>query len=142
MGAPSKSVVVAVAFLFVAAVFTIACDRPATPPAASEEPASVATMTSAELTPGNETGNDTRNGYRDAVRREQRDLDGRIQEALGTLDRRLGTRPADRAQLLRARQRLAADQRLVAKSDERGWDELKAEVERDVLQVEGHVTEE
>ncbi len=88
-------------------------------------------VASSEL--GKTTSND---GYREAVRREQRELDARIQESLEAVDRKLGTRPTERAQLLGTRQRLAADQRLIAKSDERGWDELKAEVERDVHQAE------
>ena len=128
MRSSSKSLGIAVAFPLVAAVFTVACDRHVAPPAAVEEGVSTTTLTSAEITPKN----DDRDGYRAAVRREQRDLDGQIQLALEAIDRKLGTHPNERAQLLRTRNRLAADQRLVAKSDERGWDELRAEVERDL----------
>lgn len=127
----SKSAVFAVAFPLAASVFTVACDRPAAPPVVTEEPSASTMVASSEL--GKTTSND---GYREAVRREQRELDARIQESLEAVDRKLGTRPTERAQLLGTRQRLAADQRLIAKSDERGWDELKAEVERDVHQAE------
>ena len=132
MGASSKSFAIAVAIPFLAAVLTTACDRPAAPPADVEEPAAPTTLAAAELAPTLAPANE----YREAVRREQRQLDAQLQLALEGIDRKLGTRPQERPQLLRTRQRLAADQRLVAKSDERGWDELKAEVERDLVTEE------
>lgn len=113
-----------------AAILTIGCDRPASPPVTREEPASVATVTNADV-----PTTDSKNDYLQAVRREQLQLEAKIDDALAGIDRRLGTRPAERQALLARRSRLAADKRLIGKSDERGWDELKAEIERDL-----HVT--
>lgn len=113
-----------------AAILTIGCDRPSPPVVTQEEPASVTTVTNADV-----PTTDSRNEYLQAVRREQLQLEAKIDDALAGLDRRLGTRPGDRQALLERRSRLAADKRLIGKSDERGWDELKAEIERDL-----HVT--
>lgn len=113
-----------------ATILTIGCDRPASPPAVREEPAAVATITNADV-----PTTDSKDDYLQAVRREQLQLEAKIDDALAGIDRRLGTRPGERQALLERRSRLAADKRLIGKSDERGWDELKAEIERDL-----HVT--
>lgn len=113
-----------------AAILTIGCDRPAPSSVVHDGPASVTTVTSGDV-----PTTDSKNDYAQAVSREKRQLEAKLEEALSGIDRRLGTRPGEREVLLDRRARLAADQRLIAKSDERGWDELKAEIERDL-----HVT--
>lgn len=84
------------------------------------------------VTSGDVPTTDSKDDYLQAVRREQLQLEAKIDDALARLDRRLGTRPAERQAILERRSRLAADKRLIGKSDERGWDELKAEIERDL----------
>lgn len=109
----------------IAAIFIMGCERPA-PPRPDDEAIAMTTTTRADRPVSEE-------GYLAAVRREQRGLDLRLDDAVTRIDRRLAAHvAAERPALLEARRRLIADRRLIEKSDERGWDELKAEIERDL----------
>lgn len=92
-----------------------------------------------------------KNDYLAAVRREQLELRGRLQEEIDDLDKKLmdlkvdtkkkdgslwiDSRSKDAPKIrafLQRRQQLESDLVQVERSDERGWDFLKATVERDL----------
>ncbi len=91
-----------------------------------------------------------RNEYLTTVRREQLDLRGRLQGEIDDIDKKLldlkvdmrkdggalfdsKSKDAKRIQeLIARRERLVADANLVDRADERGWDETKATVEKDL----------
>ena len=93
---------------------------------------------------------DEKNDWFAAVRREQLELRARLQEDVDDIDTKLAWLKVDFhkdrgyvfdskskdakkiQQLIDRRQKLAADINIVDRSDERGWDEIKATIERDL----------
>jgi hypothetical protein len=91
-----------------------------------------------------------KNDYLETVRREQLVLRGRLQEDIDDIDKKLvayhetlasdgsfvvdpRSKEAQQVQeLLRRRALLEADVNLIQRSDERGWDEVKAAIEKDL----------
>jgi hypothetical protein len=71
------------------------------------------------------------NEYLIAVRREQVELRARVTSEIDRLDKEL-ERDARGKPLRERRDRLADDLELLDRSDERGWDELKADIENDL----------
>lgn len=144
-----------VAFGTTLAISTVGCsrsdDRGATP--AETDRASTVELTSAEVPPAPATA--TASSYRSVVEGERRALRSRVDEAVGNIDRILVERSGDRrsvpfntpgsmAPTLRAsgdvdrlvdrRAALADHARSLDSADERGWDELKATIERDLVE--------
>ena len=106
------------------------CSKPTTFGAASRE-VSRTEIHSASLPPVDAGVPGEANGYLAAVRREQAQLREKLLDAITSLDRRGEAAGGGRQQL---RDDLVA----IDRSDERGWDELKAEVERDLAAVGNH----
>jgi hypothetical protein len=93
---------------------------------------------------------DETNDYLAAVRREQLELRGRLQEEIDDIDKKLsdlkvdarkaggvviepGSKDAAKIQkLLDRRSTLEADMTVLERADERGWDEVKANIEQDL----------
>jgi hypothetical protein len=131
-----------------AAVCTGACKKSSE---TEKREADQAAVRAAEKTnDGRKEAIDQRNDYLAAVRREQLDLRSRLQEELDDIDKKLADlktefhkdggyqvdpRSKDAAKiraLLQRRSVLESDVNLVERSDERGWDETKANIERDL----------
>lgn len=129
------SKIIAILAVATAAICATGCKK------ATDDKPGVTHTTSAEL-PSNTTvapPEPAKDDYLATVHREQLALSARIDDHLGTIDRqvsdlrragRMGTPEAQ--ELLARRQTLEADSAVVARSDERGWDELKATVEHDL----------
>lgn len=113
----------------------------------SEEHGAPADGSATVVAPPNASGAiELHDDYFTAVRREQLDLRARLQEAIDEIDRNLlavrtaqgrerradGPRQSQIQELLRRRATFAADIQRINRSDERGWDETKAEIERDL----------
>lgn len=129
----------------IAAVFTGGCKKGAeTKPETAE-----AELSSAETQKGGEKVVDERNAYFAVVRREQLELRARLQEEIDAIDKRLNAlkvefreghyvqdpksrNAAKIDELLEHRRQLEEDAIIVERADERGWDELKAMIERDL----------
>lgn len=109
----------------------------------ASEKTSTTETTSAEINVNGDLGTAParapKDDYLATVRREQLVLRSRIEETIAALDHeisdlRKATAPNTAAiqELLTRRQTLEADATVVGRSDERGWDELKATVEHDL----------
>jgi len=128
----------------VAALCTNACKK-----SSEEEKREVgqAEIHSAEMTQPKAL--DEKNQYLVAVRREQLELRAHVQEDIDQIDRKLvemkvepkrdgsgysfdtsSTNTTEITELLQRRQVLETDMATIEKSDERGWDETKANIER------------
>lgn len=125
----------AVFVLATAAICATACNK------ATDDKPGVTNTTSVEL-PSNPTvaaPEPAKDDYLSTVRREQIALKTRLDDAMSGIDhqvsdlRRTGhIDSAEAHDLMDRRATLAADSEVVSKSDERGWDELKATVEHDL----------
>jgi hypothetical protein len=91
-----------------------------------------------------------KNEYLTAVRREQLELRGKLQDQIDDIDRKLLDLKIDMRkdgavrvdptskdakkieELITRRQKLEADVNIIERADERGWDEIKANVEQDL----------
>lgn len=122
--------------LCVTAISATACkkDKP--------EPVGTTTTTSSEIELGTQPAAPAApapDSYLATVRREQLVLRGRIDDELRAIDRQLVTQkgaankdPKTIHDLEEKRLTLSADAEVLDRSDERGWDELKAVVEHDL----------
>ena len=124
--------------LAIGAICTGGCNK--------DKPADVATTqtTSSEIVLGTQPAaaratEPRKDDYRATVRREQLILRSRLDDEIMSIDRQLNVlrRAPERDQkaindLVTKRQTLEADANVVDRSDERGWDELKAVVEHDL----------
>jgi hypothetical protein len=72
------------------------------------------------------------NEYLLAVRREQVELRAKLTSEIDRLDAQLGTHRAPPKDVRERRDRLVDDLELLDRADERGWDELKADIENDL----------
>jgi len=116
------------------ASLTLGCNK-------ASEKTSTTETTSAEIDLGTAPTAPTapKDDYLATIRREQLVLRGHLEEAIAGLDHEIGDlqkapHPNSAAirELTRRRQTLEADALVVDRSDERGWDELKATVEHDL----------
>jgi len=122
----------------IGAICTTACNK--------DKPADVSTTqtTSSDIDLGTrpaaaQATEPQKDDYRATVRREQLILRSRLDDEMMSIDRQLNVlrRAPERDQkaiddLVTQRQTLEADANVVDRSDERGWDELKAVVEHDL----------
>ena len=144
----NKKIFVLVLGAAVAALCTGACKKSAETERKEAERAEV--RAAEETNELHKRAIDEKNDYLAAVRREQLELRGRLQEEIDSVDKELSVLKGDLHknsgvavdpkskgaqtldELLRRRQQLEDDMNLLERADERGWDELKATIERDI----------